>query len=158
MISVFYRPCGKTYQEQHTAAYELLDAALSFLGHRMGRIEKTEHGKPFFPDEPNLFFSLSHTDGYAVCAVGDKPCGIDIEAQREISEKIRIRFLGGAAPEEAILRWTRRESYGKYEGRGFFAGDIPETVHFVTFRDLDGFTVTVCADKSATVGDRLIVL
>ena len=42
MISVFYRPCGKTYQEQHTAAYELLDAAVSFLGHTMGRIEKTE--------------------------------------------------------------------------------------------------------------------
>ena len=158
MITVFYRPCGKTYQEQHTAAYELLDAALSFLGHKTGRIEKTDHGKPFFPDEQDLFFSLSHTDGYAVCAVGDTPCGVDIEAERAISEKIRDRFLGGAAPQEAVLRWTERESYGKYEGHGFFAGEIPDTVSFVTFRDLDGYTVTVCTDQAADVTDRLIAI
>ncbi len=158
MIRVFYRPCGKTHSEQHTAAYELLDAAVSFLGLTCGRIEKTEHGKPYFSDEPNLYFSLSHTDGYAVCAVGDEPCGIDIEAEREISVKIRDRYLGGASAEEAVLRWTQRESYGKYEGRGFFAGDIPETVRFLTYHELKGFLVTVCADASATVNQTLIVL
>jgi phosphopantetheinyl transferase len=157
MISVFYRPCGKTYQEQHTAAYELLDAAVSFLGHTMGRIEKTEHGKPFFPDRPNLFFSLSHTDGYAVCAVGDAPCGIDIEAKGEISEKIRNRFLGGASAEEAVLRWTERESYGKYEGRGFFAGKIPEGVRFVTYQSLDGFVVTLCIGAAGEAHGDLIL-
>ena len=158
MIRVFYRPCGKTHSEQHTAAYELLDAAVSFLGLTCGRIEKTEHGKPYFSDEPNLYFSLSHTDGYAVCAVGDEPCGIDIEAEREISVKIRDRYLGGASAEEAVLRWTQRESYGKYEGRGFFAGDIPEDVRFVTFHTLNGFIVTLCAPIPSSVAEHLIRL
>ncbi|MBQ4064589.1 MAG: hypothetical protein IJD10_00665 [Clostridia bacterium] len=144
MIRVFFRPCGKTYREQHTAAYELLDAAVSFLGMTCGHIEKTEHGKPYFPDRPDLFFSLSHTDGFAVCAVGDEPCGIDIEAEREITERIRDRFLGGASQEEALLRWTQRESYGKLEGRGFFAGEIPPEARFVTFRELEGYLVTLC--------------
>ncbi len=155
MIRVFYRPCGKTHNEQHTAAYELLDAAVSFLGLTCGRIEKTERGKPYFPDQPSLFFSLSHTDGYVVCAVGDEPCGVDIEAEREISEKIRDRFLGGASAEEAVRRWTERESYGKLEGRGFFAGDIPDDAQFITYDELKGFLVTLCVMGDTEVGERL---
>ena len=155
MIRVFYRPCGDTHSEQHTAAYELLDAAARVMGRSAGRVAKTEEGKPYFPDEPSLFFSLSHTDGYAVCAIGDAPCGVDIEGERAISRRIRERFLDGASEEEAVLRWTMRESYGKLEGRGFFAGEPPKDARFVTYRTLPGFTVTVCVLGDPEVSEAM---
>jgi len=121
------------------------------MGYSLGRIVKTELGKPYCTDAPNCFFSLSHTAGYAVCAMGDTPCGVDIEGERVISLRIRKRFLDGASEQEAVLRWTMRESYGKLEGRGFFAGEPPREARFVTYRTLAGFVVTVCVLDGAEV-------
>ena len=155
MIAAFYRTCGKTHEEQHKAAYELLYAAASFLGLTVGRIEKTEAGKPFFPDAPSVFFSIAHADGMAAVAIGSSKCGIDVEGKRKVSERIRKKFLNGANEDEALLRWTERESYGKYEGSGFFAEPNYDGVSFTTFT-VNGFTVTVCADKNETVEIREI--
>ena len=150
MIAAFYRTCGKTYEEQHKAAYELLYAAASFLGLTVGRIEKTEEGKPYFPDSEGVFFSIAHADGMAAVAIGDSPCGIDIEGEREVSKRIREKYLDDAPESEALLRWTERESYGKYEGSGFFAEPNYSNVAFKTFF-VEGFTVTVCTNKGETV-------
>lgn len=157
MIRVFYRPCGASRTEQHTAAYELLDAAVVSLGYAPAAVAKTEAGKPYFPDLPTLFFSIAHTEGYAVVALGDSPCGVDIEPLRPLPERVRKRFLGGADGEEAVRRWTERESYGKWEGRGFFAPPPgPDTVKYVTLRALDGYLITVCTARPAAVGRELI--
>ncbi len=150
MIRAFVKPCGKTHEEQHKAAYELLYAAASFLGLSVGRIEKTESGKPHFPDTPDIFFSIAHTSGMAAVAIGDGNCGIDIEGKREIPERIRKRFLDNVPEDEAILRWTERESYGKYEGSGFFAPMSDGEVAFSSF-EIGEYTVTVCSRK----GDRI---
>ena len=155
MIAAFYKPCGKTYEEQHKAAYELLYAAASFLDLSAGKVEKDENGKPFFPDAPSVFFSIAHADGMAAVAIGSSKCGIDVEGKRKVSERIRKKFLNGANEEEALLRWTERESYGKYEGSGFFAEPNYDGVSFTTFT-VNGFTVTVCADKNETVEIREI--
>lgn len=153
MIRVFYRPCGNTHEEQHTAAYELLGAAVSYLDLPSGRIEKTELGKPFFADCAGTFFSISHTKGLAVVAVGDSECGIDAEKNKDISERIREKYLGGASQEEAIVRWTQRESYGKLEGTGFFAQNKDIKVKYVSFVIYEDFTVTVCAKESDKIDD-----
>jgi phosphopantetheinyl transferase len=150
LIAAFYKPCGKTYEEQHKAAYELLYAAASFLGLTVGRIEKTEAGKPYFPESEGIFFSIAHADGMAAVAIGNSPCGIDVEGERDISERIRKKYLEGAPESEALLRWTERESYGKYEGSGFFAEPNYKDVSFSTFK-INGFTVTICTDKNETV-------
>ena len=34
-------------------------------------VERSPRGKPFFPGEPDRFFSLSHSGGYALCALSD---------------------------------------------------------------------------------------
>lgn len=150
MIRIFYRLCGKTYNEQHTAAYDLLYAAASVCGLPAGRVQKTENGKPYFPDEKGTFFSLSHTDGYAVCAIGDSPCGIDIERDRAISDRIINKYLGGCARSEALRRWTERESLGKYVGRGFFT-DLPkEKVSFVSYT-IGNCLITLCTKEGTEV-------
>ena len=150
MIAAFYRTCGKTYEEQHKAAYELLYAAASFLGYSVGEVKKTEEGKPYFPDTPSVHFSVAHAVGRVAIAIGDSQCGIDIEGERTVSKRIRDKFLGGVSEDEALLRWTERESYGKYEGSGFFAEPNYEGVNFTTFK-IENFTVTVCADKNEKV-------
>ena len=150
MIAAFIKPCGKTYEEQHKAAYELLYAAASFIDLPAGKVEKDENGKPFFSDSPSVFFSIAHADGMAAVAIGSSKCGIDVEGKRKVSERIRKKFLNGANEDEALLRWTERESYGKYEGSGFFAEPNYDGVSFTTFT-VNGFTVTVCADKNETV-------
>ncbi|MBE6581846.1 MAG: hypothetical protein E7648_01115 [Ruminococcaceae bacterium] len=155
MIAAFYKPCGKTYEEQHKAAYELLYAAASFLDLSAGKVEKDENGKPFFPDTEGVYFSIAHADGMAAVAIGDAKCGIDIEGQRKVSKRIRDKFLDGANEEDALLRWTERESYGKYEGSGFFAEPNYDNVSFTTFT-LNGFIITVCADKNEKVEIREI--
>ena len=118
-------------------------------------MEKDENGKPFFPDAPSVFFSIAHADGMAAVAIGSSKCGIDVEGKRKVSERIRKKFLNGANEDEALLRWTERESYGKYEGSGFFAEPNYDGVSFTTFT-VNGFTVTVCADKNETVEIREI--
>ncbi len=154
MIRVFYRPCGNTYKEQHTAAYELLGAAVSLLGLPLGRIEKTELGKPYFADCPNTFFSISHTNGLAVVAIGDSECGIDAEKNREVSERIRNKYLSGSSENDAIIKWTERESYGKLEGSGFFAKNKDIKVKYVSYVIYGDFTVTVCAEEDKIIDEK----
>lgn len=155
MIRVYYRPCGKTHNEQHTAAYELLDAAASLHGHPAGRVEKTKEGKPFFPEATTLHFSIAHTNGYAVVAIGDAPCGVDIEKIRPLPERVCQRYLDGAEGTEALRRWTERESYGKLDGRGFFAEAPEEKVRFVSYTTLPDHLITVCVKDGTAVCDRL---
>ena len=45
-------------------------------------IAREPGGKPFFPGHPALCFNLSHSRGAAVCALHDKPVGVDIEKLR----------------------------------------------------------------------------
>lgn len=154
MIRVFYRPCGHTHNEQHTAAYELLYAAAAVCQLPSGRVEKTEEGKPYFPDAPSTFFSLSHTDGYAVCAIGDCPCGVDIEAEREVSERLRRRFLGGASEKDALRLWTEKESFGKLDGKGFFTDGSHEHVIFRYYTEIPSHLLTLCLPAGSLPPER----
>ena len=43
------------------------------------KIARTAKGKPYFPDRPDLHFSISHTGELSLCALSDRPVGADIE-------------------------------------------------------------------------------
>jgi phosphopantetheinyl transferase len=154
LIRLFIKPCGNTHNEEHTAAYELLYAAAELMGLKTGRVEKTSDGKPFFPNAPHTFFSISHGGGYAVVALGDEPCGVDIEGGREISERIRNRFLDGASENDALERWTERESRGKLFGGGFFDETRSDKVQFRHF-PFSSLNITVCALDTKGLPDKI---
>ncbi len=91
-------------------------------------IQRAEHGKPFFPTQPELYFSLSHSGGMALCALSDHPVGVDIELVRPRRASLPRFCLapgelawfhshGGTWPAFYTL-WTRKESLCKYTGRG----------------------------------------
>lgn len=154
MIRVFYKPCGKSYKEQHAAAYELLYAASDICGIPYYGVEKTKDGKPYFVGSPDAFFSIAHGNSYAVVAIGDKECGVDIEGGREISPRISKRYLGGAQGKEALILWTQRESFGKLDGKGFFAKKSNKKVVYKSF-DLGDSVITVCAYEGTEISDKL---
>ena len=74
-----------------------------------------------------IFFNISHSSNYVVCAIGDKPVGIDIEGGRKGRQNLARRFfdraesdwIEEAESDERFFRiWTLKEAYGKATGRG----------------------------------------
>lgn len=115
------------------AAGLLLDHALAVYGiqERSEEYEIGEWGKPTLKYHPQICFSLSHSGDYAICTIGDKPLGNDIERIKEGRLKVADRFFAKeelawlyAAQEtdERTLRmfrlWTMKESFIKAIGRG----------------------------------------
>ncbi|MCH5191740.1 MAG: 4'-phosphopantetheinyl transferase superfamily protein [Oscillospiraceae bacterium] len=102
-----------------------------------------KNGKPFAKDL-DVEFNISHSHDMVVCAVSDKPVGIDIEKIRPIKLNVAKRictkdeliYLFGHTPNEQDFEmnsdiptltrffeiWTAKEAYGKCVGIGL--GDI----------------------------------
>ena len=98
-----------------------------------------ENGKPY-AENADVNFNISHSGNLVVCAVHDKPVGIDVEQLRSIELKVAKRvytddelfYLFGfhpaeedfsSMPGEKMLRrffdlWTAKEAYLKYTGEG----------------------------------------
>ena len=77
-------------------AWALLERALTDRGlEQMPAVERAPRGKPYFPDRPELCFSLSHSGPWALCALGDGPVGADVEAVPELK-------ILAASPEAGI--------------------------------------------------------
>lgn len=98
-----------------------------------------EYGKPFVKNLP-VHFNISHSGNMVVCAVDDKPVGIDIEQMRPVDLKIAKHFFNeeelicifGHVPSETefcktaddgMIRrffelWTAKEACVKYTGKG----------------------------------------
>ncbi len=60
------------------------------------RFDRSDAGKPFLPDFPDVHFSSSRTPGYAVMVTGPVPVGIDIE------------IMTGDDPPANILQYLNR--------------------------------------------------
>lgn len=86
----------------------------------------TERGKPYFPDFPQVQFSLSHTDGAVLAGVSDRAIGVDIERIRPVGERLRRRVAGDAGEEAFFRLWVRREARAKRSGDGIGAMHRPE--------------------------------
>lgn len=105
--------------DRSAAAWKLLQSIIGPLP----KVERGKHGKPYFPDHPDLQFSISHTVGAVACAVSDRPCGIDIESvQRSVNCRIAKRFytkreIAYATNSMHFLEvWTRKEALIKRLG------------------------------------------
>lgn len=91
-----------------------------------------EYGKPFLRDDPDVFFSLSHSSGAALCAAASFPIGVDLQKCRKMRPGIENRFCtareigrvrdSSARDRELCRLWCVKESYGKLTGKGFSEG------------------------------------
>lgn len=147
------------YLSQRLGAYELLALALREgygLPH-MPRVERRALGKPFFPALPALYFNISHSGPWSVCAVGDEEVGADVErvrprsaglARYALTDREYQQFQAlGASWEDFYTLWTAREAWSKYTGEGVarsWRRDIPAHLRLSAFHGA-GWCVSICA-------------
>ena len=89
-----------------------------------------DNGKPYFSGRDDLFFNVSHSGKYCVCAFSDREVGVDIELIRSFEDSL-ARFVFSedeiklarsemfSSADEGMTRlWTVKESAMKYLGTG----------------------------------------
>lgn len=124
-----------------------------------------EKGKPYFENIP-LFFSLSHSGEYVLCAVSRRELGADIQkiqstdvlklAKRFFSES-ECRTLEGCESHRERQRlffgfWARKEAYGKLTGEGLAAtlredmrsAEEKRDVEWMDIAPPEGYALAVC--------------
>lgn len=157
-------------QRLSLAAGVLLDDWLHTLGHSLQTLPLAEnaYGKPYFPDLPQWYFSLSHAGHYAVLAVANSPIGVDIEQIHDINPCIADRYFTTAEqcqisqssdPTAQFFHiWTCKEAYVKAVGLGLQMGlqsfsvdlaggcliDASVPYHFFQPHPPTGYAVAVC--------------
>lgn len=130
-------PQDSSLSEKHISALEQSAAAELAICAAM-----KNSGRPFAPSDyaykesgqptiQNGHISISHTEGYAACAIAREPVGIDVERGHTFSKAAAKRIL---SPQEELLResanadellsriWTVKESFLKMTGEGIPGG------------------------------------
>lgn len=125
--------------DQRSASQRLRKAVSEYCGDDVQElhVERTEKGKPYFPDMPEIQFSISHSGEYWACAVAREAVGLDLQKyvlqREETPDLAAVRFSKMAHrffhPVEAefveldryhnfFIAWAAREAYVKYTGQG----------------------------------------
>lgn len=126
------------------------------------RVTVLPAGKPVLADRPDLWFSLSHSGRYALCAVSGAPVGADVQEMRKAKLTIARRFhpaerdwlsrRPGAEQQAALFRlWTRKEAWVKAVSAdrvlSLSEADVIHRLPGLTFRDFTlsgGYAAAVC--------------
>lgn len=106
-------------REEALCAYGLLRYGLRerFGWNEIPSVYLTEKGRPLFSDFPDLFFSVSHTEGAVLAAAAEHPVGVDIERIRPVGQRT-LRLAETDTPEVFFRSWVRREARSKRTGEG----------------------------------------
>lgn len=116
---------GRSGGNGNALAWPLLAEAvgLAWGWDKLPSVARSGRGKPYFPDRPDRWFSISHSGGLALCALsGDGPVGVDVERVRPrkaglfdyaLSPAERAAFDG--TWEDFYRLWTLKESWCKRE-------------------------------------------
>lgn len=88
----------------------LIDKGLEKFGLREAnvRIAEKMHGKPYFPDYPDIHFNVSHSKKMVVAVFADVEVGCDIEYVDSVDLKIAERFF--CKPEYEFIMGRDRKS------------------------------------------------
>ena len=92
-------------------------------------LKKGPYGKPYLTGYPEIHFNISHSGGWAVCALASMPCGVDIQERRSIRSRRMVERTMNAREQrqiqeaedgtgEFIKLWTYKESCIKLSGEG----------------------------------------
>lgn len=93
-------------------------------------LDELPNKKPYLPSHPSVFFNVSHTEKYALIAIGDAILGVDIEQVNKdydfmeslphIFSEEEIDFVLKADNKAYLFYkfWTRKEAIVKATGKG----------------------------------------
>ena len=130
---------------------------------RDAAVERLPAGKPVLCGREDVFFSLSHSGRYALCAVSGSAVGADVQEIRPARTGIARRFhpeerawlesLPAEERNEALFRlWARKEAWVKAVSDGrilsLAEADVLHALPGLVFRDYalpGGYAAAVCA-------------
>ena len=135
---------------------------------RDAAVERLPAGRPVLRGRDDVFFSLSHSGNYAVCAVSGRSVGADVQEVRTVRMSIARRFhpaeqewlesLPETERSAALFRlWTRKEAWVKAVSHGRFLSlaeaDVIHPLPGFAFRDftLPGGCAAVCAAEGEEI-------
>ena len=128
-----------------------------------------ENGKPRLADNPDVHFSITHSDKWVFLAVADCEIGIDAQMPRKVCPRLAAR---STSPEELswvkentephfTRLWTMKEAYLKYTGTGLTVPirsvtlTVPPTEGYDvqnkcywSLLSYDGIPLTVCSKNA----------
>ena len=126
-------------------------------------------GRPVFAGRDDVFFSLSHSGRYILCAVGASPLGADVQEPRTYRPSIERflhpderAYLAAVPPDERLAAfyrvWTRKEAWVKAVSRDSFLSiaersvlddpvirNDPDALRFFDYTLPGGWPAAVCA-------------
>jgi 4'-phosphopantetheinyl transferase len=101
------------------AVYALLSHAVWNIYHiPIPTVAKYPSGKPYFPDRPDIHFSLSHTSTHVLCAISEAAVGADIETVRSVRKGVagRVCTAEELRAFDFFELWVLKESFVKLSG------------------------------------------
>ena len=136
-------------------------------------VDNEENGKPYIVNK-KIFFNISHSGNYVLCAFGDENVGCDVEIINTYNDKVVNRFF--TVSEQKVLNssnkkdvdftrlWTLKESVLKFTGSGVSGGlssyDFSEYVQKDDFNAYGlNFKVIESSDKIISIcsqGNRIL--
>ena len=145
-------------QHEHNVAYNLLYKMLKECFNILNPIVlKTENGKPYVENE-GVHFSISHTNGLAVCVVADTPVGVDCERivtkSSEEIQKFANRFFveneisllenGVFSSNDFFKLWTAKEATIKKLGTNLSdIKNIDVTLENIQYLEENGYIISI---------------
>lgn len=134
------------------------------MGHCVADAEilRADSGAPLIAGRSDLHLSISHSGGWAIAVVADRPLGVDLETLDERSDALERTFFSEserrwvAKTDEARrvrcnIVWTRKEAVSKLLGRG---GDLV----FARLPVLDGETPWMIDSRTTSIHALSIAL
>lgn len=109
---VIYGVRGEPKRERELAGRLLELAAAERWGlSPLPRLERQPRGKPQFLDLEGREFNLSHSSGIVLCALDERPVGVDVQTLREGKPALVRRVLSQGEREWMEGRRDRREAF-----------------------------------------------
>ena len=136
----------------------------SILGREVA-LTRGRYGKPMTAERESIHFNTAHTANLTFLAVADCEIGIDAEEMGAYDEAVLPLYFtageieeyraGGSRLESFYRLWTRKESYLKYLGTGFYKSPLSaETDKNCCFTHLihdQNIAVTICTQYQREV-------
>lgn len=138
-------------------------------------ISVNEYGKPYLKNG-NIFFSLSHSENLAFCALSEHELGADVQRVQPYDRRLAMRFFTSGEiryieccpdMDRAFIRvWTLKESYIKAVGLGLNIplssfdlcpeGEIlPEIKEYSLWhQEAEGYIFAICAKNGTAKPDE----
>lgn len=148
LLSYAYKKFREEYTKELAKANSFgyaINKKNGMLPEELPEIATAENGKPYFDfgtgeKEAPIYFNVSHSGEYVICAVADREVGADIQRATRVRESLMRRFFSVEerkrvedCGENEMLRercfaslWTEKEAAVKLSGRGI--GQLLEKV------------------------------